>query len=119
MRDFLDMLRDFTHLTEKIERDMCQSAKKVQLPDEVDLYNFFERWNGTAICTNERWRSSVCEKIGFRCKSMNDYLKSYGSASQIKYYVGPQRYYAVKFANRGTFLVSERRYKELKSKKGE
>ena len=50
MSDFLDMLRDFTNFTGKIERDIYKTAKKLQLPDEIDLYNFFEQWGGRAYC---------------------------------------------------------------------
>lgn len=47
MSDILDMLRDFTHFTQKIERDMYETAKRIQLPDEIDIYNFFEQWGRT------------------------------------------------------------------------
>ena len=42
MSDILDILRDFTHFTQKIERDMYETTKRLQLPDELDIYNFFE-----------------------------------------------------------------------------
>lgn len=113
------MLRDFTHFTQKIERDMYETAKRLQLPDEIDLYNFFEKWGGKAICLLRNWHtaiygiSSVCT-----CKTLTDYLSMYDDCSQIKYYIGKNIYYAINFYNRGVFLVSEKRYNELKGKKG-
>lgn len=42
MADYLDMMRGFTQFMGEIERDMYQAKESVQLPDEIDLYNFFE-----------------------------------------------------------------------------
>ena len=119
MADFLDMLRDFTHFTEKIERDMHQATKSIQLPDEIDLYNFFETWNGRAYCVFENFQfTPVGPRCDYNCQSLQRYLSLYSYCSQIKYYIGLNRYYSIKFKDRGTFLVSEKRYNELKAKKG-
>ena len=119
MTDFLDMLRDFKQFTDKIERDMRHFTDNAQLPDEIDIYNFFKTWGGVAICLLRNWHtaiygiSSVCT-----CKTLTDYLSMYDDCSQIKYYIGKNSYYAINFYNRGVFLVSEKRYNELKEKKG-
>ena len=118
MSDFLDMLHDFTNFTEKIERDMHKTAKRFQLPDEIDLYNFFKTWGGIAICLLRNWRIAMYGIRGIRtCKTLTDYLSMYDDCSQIKYYIGKNSYYAINFYGRGVFLVSEKRYNELKAKK--
>lgn len=38
MSDILDIMRDFMLFTQKIERDMYETVKKLQLPDELDIY---------------------------------------------------------------------------------
>lgn len=119
MADFLDMLRDFTQFTEKIERDMRQAAKSIQLPDEIDLYNFFEQWSGRAYCVFGNFQfTPLGPRYDYNCQSLHRYLSLCSYCSQIKYYIGLNRYYSIKFKNRGTFLVSEKRYNELKAKKG-
>lgn len=119
MADFLDILRDFTHFTQKIERDMYETAKRLQLPDEIDLHNFFETWGGIAICLLRKWHATMYGISSVRtCKTLTDYLSIYDDCSQIKYYIGKNRYYAINFNGRGVFLVSEIRYNELKAKKG-
>lgn len=108
--------------SEKIERDMRQAAKRIQLPDEIDLYNFFKTWGGIAICLLRNWHvamygiRSVCT-----CKTLTNYLLMYDDCSQIKYYIGKNIYYAVNFNGVGVLLASEKRYNELnrhKAKKG-
>lgn len=111
MSDFLDMLHDFTNFTEKIERDMYETAKRLQLPDEIDLYNFFEKYKGHAKCRHI-FGHVVC------CYTLNGYVAEYKDSDRIEYFIGYNRYHAIKFKDRGTFLVSEKRYNELKAKKG-
>jgi hypothetical protein len=120
MADFLDMLRDFTGFTGKIEREMKQKAKAVQLPDEIDLYNFFEKWHGIADMskivngiTPYDYRT-VHETVGDIVKYLNDYQ----DYNKVEYFIDDNCYHAIRFKDRGTFLVSERRYQELKAKKG-
>ncbi len=83
-----------------------------ELPDEIDLYNFFEKWRGYAKCYNIFWSVKSCH-------TAKAYFENYRNSKAIEYFIDDNRYYAIKFKDRGTFLVSERRYKELKSKKGE
>lgn len=119
MADFLDMLRNFTQFTEKIERDMYQDTKSVQFPDEIDIYNFFEQWGGRAYCVFKGFQfTPLGPRYDYNCQSLQRYLSLYSYCSQIKYYIGLNRYYSIKFKDRGTFLVSEKRYNELKAKKG-
>ena len=106
MSDILDMLRDFTHFTLKIERDMYETAKRLQLPDELDIYNFFETWGGRAECRLYEGEMTAC--------SINDYVKLYDESISIRYHIGKAKYYALRFNSRDVFLVSEKRYKELK-----
>lgn len=110
MSDFLDMLRDFTNFTGKIERDMYNAASRVKLPDEIDLYNFFEQWDGRAEYHLYEGATTAC--------SIDDYVKLYEDSISIRYHIGKAKYYALRFNGRGVFLVSEKRYNELKEKKG-
>lgn len=111
MSDFLDMLRDFTNFTGKIERDIHNAASRIKLPDEIDLYNFFEQWGGRAEC---------CLYEGtMTAYSIDDYVKLYDDSISIRYHIGKAKYYALRFNSRGVFLVSETRYNKLKAEKGE
>lgn len=107
MSDILDMLRDFTHFTQKIERDMYNTAKKLQLPDEIDIYNFFEQWGGRAEFRMYDYSMTIC--------SIVDYVSFYDDVINIRYHIGKAKYYALRFNGRGVFLVSEKRYNELKT----
>ena len=121
MSDFLDMLRDFTNFTGKIERDIHNAAFRIKLPDEIDLYNFFETWGGRAICTYTIEHEDLpCrdEEITVVAKSISRLEDVKGICSTVEYDIHHSRYYAIKFKNRGVFLVSEKRYNELKAKKG-
>lgn len=119
MADYLDMLRGFTQFTDELYQKMYQAGKSVQFPDEIDLYNFFKTWGGKAICLLRNWHTAMYGISCVRtCKTLTDYLSIYDDCSQIKYYIGKNRYYSIKFKERGTFLVSEKRYSELKAKKG-
>lgn len=119
MADYSDMLHGFTQFMDKIECDMYQAGKSVLLPDEVDMYNFFEQWRGRAYCVFENFQfTPLGPRYDYNCQSLQRYLSLYSYCSQIKYYIGTNRYYSIKFKNRGVFLVSEKRYNELKEKKG-
>lgn len=109
MSDFLDTLRDFTNFTGKIERDMYKTAKKLQLPDEIDLYNFFGTWGGRTECRLYEGATTAY--------SIDDYVKLYDDSISIRYHIGKAKYYALRFNGRGVFLVSEKRYNELKAKR--
>lgn len=92
---------------------------KQMLPDEIDLYNFFEKWGGRASCVFGDFRfTPEGPRYDYNCRSLQFYLSLYSNCSQIKYYIGLNRYYSIKFEDRGVFLVSEKRYNELKAKKG-
>ena len=109
MADFLDMLRNFSNFTGNIERDIRQSIKRVKAPEEIDIYNFFEQWGGCAEC--KMYSNSMT------IYSIEDYVRFY-DAINIRYHIGKAKYYALRFNGRGVFLVSEKRYNELKEKKG-
>lgn len=118
--DYSEMMRDFTQFMDEIEREMYQSKEGVCLPDEIDLYNFFETWGGRAFFAFFRnfQFTPFGPRYGYDCRSLQRYLSLYNYCSQIKYYIGLNRYFSIKFKDRGTFLVSEKRYNELKAKKG-
>lgn len=119
MADYSEMMRGFTQFMDEIERKMYQTKDNVQLPDEIDLYNFFEQWGGRAFCVFENFQfTPLGPRYDYNCQSLLRYLSLYSRCSQIKYYIGLNRYYSIKFRDRGTFLVSEKRYNELKQKKG-
>lgn len=121
MADYSDMMRGFTQFMDEIERKMYQAGKSVLLPDEIDLYNFFEQWGGRAICTYTIEHEDLpCrdEEITIVAKSISRLEDLKGVCSTVEYDIRHNRYYAIKFKNRGVFLVSEKRYNELKAKKG-
>lgn len=101
--------------------------EEVNLPDEIDLYNFFEKWGGKVVGLKEDksyrrvCRAKFCVPLlaNFCTRSLSVYLAHYGSFFSTEYYIGKKRYYAIKFKDKGVFLVSEKRYDELKEKKGE
>lgn len=105
MADFLDILRDFTHFTEKVECKMRHFTDNAQLPDEIDMYNFFEQWGGRAECRMYDYSMTIC--------SIVDYVRFYDDAINIRYHICKAKYYALRFNGRGVFLVSEKRYNEL------
>lgn len=109
MADFLDMLRNFSNFTGNIERDIRQSIKRVKVPEKIDIYNFFEQWGGRAEC-----RLYEGDMTAY---SINDYVKLYDDSISIRYHIGKAKYHALRFNGRGVFLVSEKRYNELKGKK--
>lgn len=89
-----------------------QANDRQELPDEIDLYNFFEKWRGYAKCYN------VFGSVK-SCHTTKAYFENYRNSNTIEYFINDNHYHAIKFKDRGTFLVSEKRYKELKAKKGE
>lgn len=116
--DYSEMTRGFAQFMYELEWKMYQTKDNVQLPDEIDLYNFFETWGGVAICLLRNWHTVMYGIRGVRtCKTLTGYLSMYDDCSQIKYYIGKNLYYSIKFKDRGVFLVSEKRYNELKAKK--
>lgn len=110
MMDFLGILRSFKQFTDKIECDMRHFTDNAQLLDEIDMYNFFEQWGGRAECRMYDYSMTIC--------SIVDYVRFYDDAINIRYHICKAKYYALRFNGRGVFLVSEKRYNELKGKKG-
>lgn len=96
-----------------------QANARQELPDEIDLYNFFEKWGGFAIgrylsCSDKYVVGRDVTLIG----DMRSYMKERDGFDYIIYKIGLQFYHAIKFKDRGTFLVSEKKYKEMKTRKG-
>lgn len=116
MKSIIDLFRKqselFDKFTEAIRNLKFEPVKeKVNLPDEIDLYNFFEKWGGYAECYSLFGSVTSCHTI-------KAYSENYRNANSIEYFIDDNRYYAIRFKDRGVFLVSEKRYKELKAKKG-
>lgn len=116
MTSIIDLFREQSELFDKFAEVICSTKfepvkEEVKLPDEIDLYNFFEKWGGYAKC---------CSLFGSvtSCHTIKAYSENYRNANGIEYFIDDNRYYALKFKDRGVFLVSEERYKELKTKKG-
>ena len=117
MTSIIDLFREQSELFDKFAEVICSTKfepvkEEIDLPDEIDLYNFFEKWGGYAKCYS---------LFGFvtSCHTIKAYSENYRNANSIEYFIGDNRYYAIKFKDRGVFLVSEKRYQELKEKKGE
>jgi len=111
--DYLEMMRGFTQFMYELVWKTYQAEDNVQLPDEIDMYNFFEQWGGRAECRMYDYSMTIC--------SIVDYIRFYDDAINIRYHIGKAKYYALRFNGRGVFLVSEKRYNELnrhKAKKG-
>ena len=124
MADYLDMMRGFTQFMDEIERKMYQAEDSVQLPDEIDLYNFFEKYKGVVKgVIEDNSYSKLCGyhayymTKSFETRSLSEYLSIYEDTVTINYYIGNNRYYAINFKKRGVFLVREKRRNELKGKK--
>lgn len=92
------------------------AEEKQMLPDEIDLYNFFGKWGGRAYCVPDSPLTDYDKT--FCVYSIPELEEVRNKCERIEYYISEKRYYAIRFKNRGVFLVSEKRYKELKSKKG-
>ena len=134
MNIFNSILRDeleYVHqLADKIKGFKFEPRKishGPQLPEEVVLYNFFEKWQGKVVGLKEDkkynrlcgYKTCFPYLVKFDIRELSAYLAQYDSFFSTEYYIGKKRYYAIKFRDRGTFLVSEKRYDELKAKKGE
>lgn len=116
MEDYSNMMRYFTQFMDEYERKLYQAWKSVQLPDEIDIYNFFEQWGGRAYCVLD---SSLPDYYKTFCVySIQKLEQVRKKCKRIEYYISENRFYCLKFEDRGTFLVSEKRYNELKEKKG-
>ena len=107
--DYSEMTRGFAQFMYELEWKMYQTKDNVQLPDEIDLYNFFETWGGRAECRLYEGAMTTY--------SIDDYVKLYDDSISIRYHIGKAKYYALRFNSRGVFLVSEKRYNELKAYK--
>lgn len=121
-------LEDLHQLADKIKGFKFEPRKvshEPQLPDEIDLYNFFEKYKGVAKGSmDDKSYAKLCGYHAyymfksFETGSLSKYLSIYEDIVTADYYIGNNRYHAIKFKDRGTFLVSEKRYKELKARKG-
>lgn len=124
MKDFFDLFRMFYECERKCRNTSTDFQKKAQvteLPDEIDLYNFFEKYKGVAKgVIEDNSYSKLCGyhayymTKSFETRSLSEYLSIYEDTVTINYHIGDNRYYAINFKKRGVFLVSEKRYKELK-----
>ena len=127
LRKELDDLHQFADKAKSFKFEPRKVSYEPQLPDEIDLYNFFEKWGGKVVGLKEdesyrrvcRDKSCVPLLANFCTRSLSVYLADYNDCFSISYYIGLNRYYAIKFKDKGVFLVSEKRYNELKAKKGE
>jgi hypothetical protein len=111
LRKELEDLHQFANKAKSFKFEPRKVSHGPQLPDEIDLYNFFEKYKGHAKC-HHIFGHVVC------CYTLNGYVAEYKDSDRIEYFIGYNRYHAIKFKDRGTFLVSEKRYKELKARKG-
>lgn len=117
MTSIIDLFREQSELFNKFAEVICSTKfepvkEEVSLPGEIDLYNFFEQWGGYAKCYRRFGTKAFCH-------TLKAYFEKYQESERIEYYIGDNRYYAIKFKGCGVFLVSEKRYQELKEKKGE
>lgn len=116
MTSIIDLFREQSELFDKFAEVICSTKfepvkEEVNLPGEIDLYNFFEKLGGYAKCYSLFGSVTSCHTI-------KAYSENYRNANGIEYFIDDNRYYALKFKDRGVFLVSEKRYKELNAKKG-
>ena len=130
MTSIIDLFREQSELFDKFAEVICSTKfepvkEEINLPDEIDLYNFFEKYKGvTKGIMTDRSYSKLCGYYAyfmtknFEIENLSEYLSVYESIATVNYYIGNNRYYAIKFKDRGVFLVSEKRYNELKAKKG-
>lgn len=122
MRDFLDLFQMIAECERKSRSASASFQKGAQIPvfpDEIDLYNFFERFDSHAIGKYHYFYAKyVAGRDLLAVFNIVDYLKERPNFVNITYWLGEHRYYAIRFKKRGVFLVSEKKYKELKTRKG-
>ena len=131
MTSIIDLFREQSELFDKFAEVICSTKfepvkEEIDLPDEIDLYNFFEKYKGVAKGTMpDKSYAKLCGYFprytyhkSFEVGNLSEYLSIYEDADTVDYILGNNRYYAIKFKDRGVFLVSEKRYQELKAKKG-
>lgn len=129
MTSIIDLFREQSELFDKFAEVICSTKfepvkEEIKLPDEIDLYNFFEKYKGVAKgAIDDKSYAKLCGYHAyymiksFETGSLSKYLSIYEDIITADYYIGNNRYYAIKFKDRGVFLVSEKCYRELKSKK--
>lgn len=122
MRDFLDlfqMIAECERKSRSVSASFQKGARMPVFPDEIDLYNFFERFDSHAIGKyHDFYAKYVAGRDLLAVFNIVDYLKERPNFVNITYWLGEHRYYAIRFKKRGVFLVSEKKYKELKTRKG-
>ncbi|PTL34615.1 hypothetical protein C7120_08940 [Prevotella sp. oral taxon 376] len=125
LRKELEDLHQFADKAKSFKFEPRKVSHEPQLPDEIDLYNFFEKYKGVAKgVTDDKLYAKLCGYHAyymiksFETGSLSKYLSIYEDIVKADYYIGNNRYHAIKFKDRGVFLVSEKRYKELKARKG-
>lgn len=125
LRKELEDLHQFADKAKSFKFEPRKVSHEPQLPDEIDLYNFFEKYKGVAKGTmTDKSYAKLCGYFpryayhkSFEVGNLSEYLSIYEDADTVDYILGNNRYYAIKFKDRGVFLVSEKCYRELKSKK--
>lgn len=99
-----------------LKNNLAFAEEKQMLPDEIDLYNFFGKLGGRVYCVPDSPLSDYDKT--FCVYSIPELEEVKNKCERIEYYISEKRYYAIRFKNGGVFLVSEKRYNELKQKKG-
>ena len=94
----------------------------VVFPDEIELHDFFDKWNGVAIFSNTTIQK-VDENHSFmRCKrytaiSVSEYERYKIFCQEVRFFKTLAEYFAAKSTWGRIYLVSWRRYRKLNAKK--
>lgn len=91
----------------------------VVFPDEIELHDFFDKWNGRAIFSHTTIQK-VDENYSFmRCKrytaiSVSEYERYKIFCQEVRFLKTLAEYFAVKSTGGRIYLVSWRRYCKIK-----
>lgn len=88
-------------------------------PDEIELHDFFEKWNGRAIFSHITIRKIDEIHHFMRCKryaatSVSEYERYKSFCQEVNFFKTIAEYYAVKSTGGRVYLVSWRRYCKIK-----
>lgn len=91
----------------------------VVFPDEIELHDFFDKWNGIAIFSHTTIQKVEEHHSFMRCKryaaiSVSEYERYKIFCQEVRFFRTLAEYFAVKSTGGRIYLVSDRRYRKIK-----
>lgn len=95
----------------------------VVFPDEIELHDFFDKQNGIAILFHTTIQKvdedhSFMRRKKYVAISALEYERYKIFCQEVRFFKTLAEYFAVKSTNGRIYLVSDRRYRKINSKKG-